>query len=277
MDAISFAINRIKNAIPAEILTIVFTQNRTFRGVNNSYNAQSIDEAIRREVIENKIRVDIDPYSGTEIDIPLRKCEIESENMNRHIIRVPDYLLQGRMITTVKHLSFVDLSGDYLSGVPGALYNNASSKCGNGMMVQGGSAILANTQGSAVTSTTNIYPIGNNALLAEGVITAFGSIRVKIAYDDGFSQLPITVHPRFGDLCVLACKSYIYNKLAIRMDAGVLYSGESLGKIKDIVDGYSDAEDLYHEFINTKWRKIAHFADKRVRRRMHGLMTSRHI
>lgn len=277
MDAVSYAINRIKNAIPAEILNIVFTQNRTYRGVNNSYNAQSIDEAIRREVIENKVRIDIDPYSGTEIDIPLRRCEIESENINKHIIRVPDSLTQGRHITSVKHLSFIDLSGDYVSGSPSTFMNNSSSVCGNGLLVQGANSILSNVEGVAVTSTADIYVIGDNILLAEGVITAFGSIRVKISYDEGFSQLPVTVHPRFGELCVLACKSYIYNHLAIRMDAGILFSGETLGKIKEIVDSYSDSEELYHQFIEEKWRVTSHFADKRVRRRMLGLRLSRHL
>jgi len=37
--------------------------------------------------------------------------------------------------------------------------------------------------------------------------------------------------------------------------------GMALGRIKEIVDSYADANELYQEYLMTKWQKIALMQD----------------
>ena len=45
------------------------------------------------------------------------------------------------------------------------------------------------------------------------------------------------------------------------MDKAQLYGGQELGAIKDVVDGYSDAEEQYQEFLETTWKKVSFMND----------------
>ena len=51
----------------------------------------------------------------------------------------------------------------------------------------------------------------------------------------------------FKKLCEYAVKSYIYTNLIFDIESNVVFRGQELGVIKDIVGQYSDSEDKYTE------------------------------
>jgi hypothetical protein len=49
----------------------------------------------------------------------------------------------------------------------------------------------------------------------------------------------------------------IYNTYTVQLDIGELRGGQNLGKIKEIIDSYADAEQNYEDYLKEKWAKIA--------------------
>lgn len=45
------------------------------------------------------------------------------------------------------------------------------------------------------------------------------------------------------------------------MDIGYIEGGAVMGKIQDIIDGYSEANDDYLEYLQTKWAKVSKLND----------------
>jgi hypothetical protein len=66
----------------------------------------------------------------------------------------------------------------------------------------------------------------------------------------------------FCKLVEYAVKAFIYNEYIIEVDMGELRGGHNLGKFKDIIEGYSDAEELYSTYLTEKWQKIAFQNDR---------------
>ena len=61
---------------------------------------------------------------------------------------------------------------------------------------------------------------------------------------------------QFSELCVYAVQAYIYNEYIIQMDIGELHGGQNLGKFKEIIESYQDADELYRTFLREKMGKI---------------------
>ena len=79
-----------------------------------------------------------------------------------------------------------------------------------------------------------------------------------------------------AEMFTLGLKMYIYNTLRIKLDKGFIYAGHDLSVIKDIVDSYADAGEMYQEKRQI-WARIAVLNDSRkmttVTATMIGLMT----
>lgn len=51
----------------------------------------------------------------------------------------------------------------------------------------------------------------------------------------------------FKQLVLLAVKAYIYNELILEIDQARLVGGHELGKYREIVESYADADEMYNE------------------------------
>jgi hypothetical protein len=75
------------------------------------------------------------------------------------------------------------------------------------------------------------------------------------------SHIQMRSYRPFCRLVELAVKAYIYNDQVIEVDIGKIRGGQEIGKFKEIVEEYKDAEEQYQEFLATTWQKVAYMND----------------
>lgn len=251
MMAISKALDEVKMQIPPQILQAVFVQ----RDQRWRQAPASIDEQILSLVIRPRVLVDCDLVGGTEILISLEGCLVDRPNDYTNVYRVPKDRTQGRSIIAIKHISYTDPTRTAAAGVP--------SQLTGGAMLNAGMAVMDAHSPIPITSTAHAQLIGENVLMVKDVTVMPSNIflRAVIGYDENMSHLQLRSYRAFSQLVVLACKSYIYNQMVIRIDQGELQGGMQLGRFKEIVDNYADSEELYQVYITEKWQKIAMMND----------------
>jgi len=267
MNAIQKALKDIRSNIPKEILERTFlTQNMSAFGGRHNFQPLSLDQRIREAVIDGTVLPDCHLVGGTEVTVPLASVRPEYVNSYNLVYRVPKHLTQQRSIVRVLHITFGD------GGVAGSM----------NMGLQGRSELLSKAQGVLnsrssipVVSTANIELIGENTVLVRDNITMPGNPYLRCVVENdaelsGFLPAAILV---FGKLCVLACKSYIYNNINISIDQAQLSGGMALGRFREVVDGYSDAQEQYETMFDERWRKIALMADPEQHKRHLKMIT----
>jgi hypothetical protein len=91
-----------------------------------------------------------------------------------------------------------------------------------------------------------------------------------LKYDSNFTNISPNSLRYLSNLCVLATKSLIYNRLIIPLGNAYLVGGQELGKFKDIVESYQDSNKEFEEAL-LKFRGAEVF-DKDIMLSMIGLM-----
>lgn len=256
MNPITKALDEIKFSIPAEILNQVFiTQEMAECG-----NIISLDMRIRESVLETRVFVDIDLKGGTESYIPL-DYPVSTEYIDPYTVlyQIPDEVTQNRPIVQVYSVHFGVL-GYQSTGI--ALHYSESSMSAEVRRVLDSAMRIP----PAVTSYLNL--IAHNVVAARFVYlpykTAF--MRVRLGNDNALSQIRATAIPAFAELCVLATKAYIYNKMVIKLGQAYLSGGQELGIFKELIMNWADADELYRERLR-RWSKISLLSDAEAHRR----------
>lgn len=241
MNAVIKAIQDIKFTIPREVLQIGFVEN--FDRVNH---ITSIDERIINSVIRPRVLTDCNLVGGVPVMIDISQCVVHDTANREYIIEVPKRLTNNRPI--VSCLSLV-------ANHRGLLL--APYKGTNPVMTQA-THMFNSLNTETIIQTARLELIGENTILVNepylGILNA--TVRVNVAYDDMMSNL----HPRsfieFSKLCIYAVKAYIYNNCKVKLDQGYVYGGHELGSIGEIIDNYSDSEEMYQEHLNTIMGKV---------------------
>lgn len=267
MNPIQKAISDVKAAIPREILERTFMKpDNVALGQRQSFNPTSLDFRIRTLVIEGNVLPDCNLVGGTEVTIPLVEVLPQWISDYNVLYRIPKHLTQNRSILRLIHMTFGD------GGVVGSM----------NLAIQGRSAMMDAAQGVLqahlpipIISTANMEIVGENVVLVKDNITMPGNpyLRCVIEGDSELNHLQPTSYRHFSKLVVLATKQYIFNNIAIPMDQAALSGGMALGRIREIVDGYSDAYEQYDEYFETVWRKVAIFNDPTSNARILKMIT----
>lgn len=255
MNPVSYAIQRIKREIPAAILKTTFTDKHAA----GYAIVVSVDSKIREEVINNRVMVDCNLIGGAEVTIALRNCKHEQVQPSVHVYTIPKDLTQGRAIISALSVAFAN------GGIAG---NMAPFGVANEMQ----NAIQQ--QMSAISSIPYVSDarcsvIGENVVMIEHPDMSLGNLYLRciIENDSHMQHLNSKSWPNFAKLCVLACKAEIYNRNVIQVDKAYMVGGQELGAYKDTIDRYSDADELYGEFLLTTWSKTAILNDPQQRQR----------
>lgn len=264
MDALRYAVNTIKQKIPKRILEAVFLPKEYYQLRRAPYMANNIDDEIINKVIMGRVRHDCNTAGAQEVTIPLRTVNPEFIDNDKYVYHIPKQLTGGRTITSAISIVLYSM-GNISSGLDGFLGTNSigMSTCDIGTMNPVKAVGNAYSPQVAV-ETTNVRVIGDNMVLVQDLVGPGGDrhLRCMVSHDAQFSNLDPTTWKAFAQLCVLACKAYIYNDLVIEMDTAQIHAGHELNAFKDRVESYADADDLYEEYYNEKWRKIQYFSDK---------------
>lgn len=256
-DPVTAALTDLRFTIPLPILKKVFIESsQRWREKQHSLNERIMEEVVRPRVLQ-----DCNIQYGTETFVDLSHCTYEEVNQFTTIYRVPKELTQGRSIISALSVAY---------GVPGygglaGGWNNVASTA-----ISAGAAAMSNAAGQMpITSTANVQLIGENTVMVRDTLKVSGNLylRCVLENDERLSHLKYKATPITKELIRYAVKSYIYNIYLIEMDQAEIQGGNELGTFKNIIESYSDAEELYQTCLKEKFARAAISSDHEMMRR----------
>lgn len=266
MNPILYALNHLRHSIPQDILHLAFSPrsavNPTVRWGNNN-DFSSLDHQIRDKVIEGRVNLDCDLVGGTQVAIDLRGVSYEQYDMRSRVFRIPYERSGGRRIVSVQTLNYLNYNG-----MPS--YHHGTGD----QLLQASMDMYYAVASMPIVSTANCQLIGDNVVLVQDNVQQFSdqlAMTCLVENDSEMSNLNPGAYMHYAKLVELATKAYIYIQLSIRIDEGVLHAGMNLGRIREFVDGYSDANEMYQEYFMSTWRRVSYTND---RVRMHSFVRS---
>lgn len=269
MNAINKAINDLKYTIPREILDKAFI-DRSFHYFNTENS--NVDEQIRQRVIKPRVLIDTSLVGGKQAVIPLSGLRLETFDNLTTIVHVPKSVTNNRSIMSVLDVAFISAAmlnqqaGGYGSmQAPNPVDNGATD---NGALMSAMASVMNSGGKIPIVSTADAELVGENTVMIRGVTLVQNMfLRCMLANDDELND----IHPKsiidFSKLVELAVKSYIYNKLIVRLDAGEIFGGAQLGVFKTLIESYADSEANYKDYLEQKWAKITFMNDHVTHRR----------
>lgn len=268
MNAREYALNDIRRRIPAQILDMGLSQGNSvspnLRWVKRN-KIESLDARLITEILEDIVNVDCNLKGATQITIDLAGVPFDQVNGTDHIYYIPYDKTNGLRIVSVQSLNYMKYNDQ--------IRNNSTGHGGN-MLLSAGMDMYNSSKTIPVTSTSNCTVMGNNVILCRDSVShvsASMSMTVTLENAEAMANLNRGAYKHYAKLAELATKAYIYNKLSITLDKGALHAGMDLGKIREIIDSYSDAQDMYDEYYEENWGKVAFTND---RPRMHEYIAS---
>lgn len=252
MNALRKSLDDLKFTIPKPILETVFVKRHS----NYRIAAPSLDEQILNSVVRPRVYIDTNLVGGAEILVPLLGLAGEEVNTTDMVYRIPKNLTQNRSIMSVLNITYVDPSSMVSAG--------SFSSCG---------VTLEQTQADNLLNALSPLPMistGRVTIIGENVVLVRDSIRIPtnsylrciVAHDEAMSHIQPRSYKAFCKLVEYAVKAFIYNEYIIEVDMGELRGGHNLGKFKDIIEEYSDANELYETYLTEKWQKISFCNDR---------------
>ena len=255
MLALKKALDEIKFSIPREILNEVFTPKQY--GWRNM--PPSLDDQILSLVIRPRVLVDADLVGGTEAFVSLEGVPGERLDGYMTVYNIPKDRTQGRSIMEVMSVSY--MSAGMVNAAPGF---QSFQSCSISPVLQAGQAAMDTMSSVPMVSTATVRLIAENTILVQDSMppAGFGFVRCVIANEENLGNIRYRYVPLFAEMCVHACKAFIYNSYIITLDRGFISGGQELGKFKEIIEGYSDYDQIYRDFIKEKWMKAAFMNDR---------------
>ena len=259
MNPLSKAAYEATRRIPPQILKEVFT-DKTYNWRDTPI---TIEEQIKNKVIRSRVMEDCNLVGGTEVLIPLDRVPRETNDSFTYVYYIPKSLTQNRSIMSALSMSYVS-SSSYAASA--GLYNTTSSGTNSSGSALGGVASALHQAASPIPlmSTARVQLIAENTIMVRDTvpILANGQLRCILANDEDYNNLQMRSVLAFCKLVELAVKSYIYNEYIVRIDQAFLSGGQEIGRFKEIVETYSDAEESYQEYIKKVWGKVSLMNDQ---------------
>lgn len=256
----TLAINEVKNSIPKKFLEDVFSPVYN-TNINFSRDTPlSIDYMIKKEVIYNRVLIDLNLNNTSTTYVPLDKADIQLVNSYNNGYNF-NYVcvLDKSALSNKSIISVLSLSYQNRYGWGSNRYYNGNVNYGN--MISSATNTLSNALDTQqITSTSRVSLLNENTvLISDNVFIA--NIRnclleCILSIDEYFSSLNPKSYSYIIELVVLATKAYIYNILVLTIDQGRLVGGQDLGRFREILDGYADANELYKEYLKNKVAKV---------------------
>lgn len=261
--------------IPKAILNIAFMS----RFAANFNSLGSLHDRIREEVIHPRILTDCNLLHGTEVTIPLAKCEKLAWNYYETVYRVPMELTAGRKVISPLELTAaagaVMSSDGAMSATTAGMYsNNLAAFSGIGANVAAHRQMVRSVSPIQSVSNALLYLVGDNTIIIKDavIVPATMHLRLVLENDSNFNHIQPAWYPDFYELVLAATQSYIYNLIVIEQDAVFIASGGELNRVRDIIEGYADAEERYKE-QRDHWYKCALLNDPESSRQHYMIST----
>lgn len=261
MTPITKLLSEARFRIPLEILNEVFLPKQTYwRGPT-----PSLDEMIKSKVITPRLLVDVNMVGGIQTMVSLEGLPSQEADQFMSVYHIPKDRTQGKTISSVLSVSY--LTPAMISRMP-ALSNFAS--CSVTPTLMAAQAMIDSVTPIPVSSSARVELVGENTIVIRDLMPILGStfIRCILDADENMSNLRRAAYPVFCRLGVMAIKSYIYNNHTVSMDQGQIQFGSTIGRFKEIIDSYADAEEMYQEYLTGPWAKVNMMNDHETHTRL---------
>lgn len=251
MSITAYSLDQVKFEIPAEVLQEAFMPRRYDPARRERYRDNqlgvSVDSNIRKEVIEGRVAIDVNLCSGVETVISLGSLTPERIDAWNLIYRIPDKLTGGRSITAVYSVNYG--IGYHTQAGIGSMHRGSS-------ITDATAAVMMASSPIPDTSSPYVALVGDNTILINDAqaISQTLWLRCMLTHEPNFANIKPAYYRKFAEMVVLATKAMVYNKLVIALDEGQIKAGSNIGRFREIVDNYADANQLYKEFLHDKWR-----------------------
>jgi hypothetical protein len=250
MNAIAYAVNRIKRAIPKEVLNFAYVDD---------YGELETIESMLESVIRQTVLVDTNIVAGRTVYLRLsEEMVIERDEFGHKVFTIPSTALAGNKILSVHSIIRDNTMSITSDNVSGRTYSSGSDLLNTSI------TLLNNISASSyIDVTASLSLIGNNTIhILEDIGTLDGlTLKLVVENQSLINNLNTRAFIKFSELCLLAVKSDIYNRTIIKMDTDKLVYGQSLGIIKSKIEEYADADQMYFEYLDDVWRKTTFFAN----------------
>lgn len=263
MSILGYAVDRVMRTIPRQIISTVYGGTSEIFGV-----PKNPAEEILNQVIRSRVVADTDVVGGIETDVAIEKCIVEKKANNVFVIAIPKESVNNKSVSTILGIR---LGASNVNAFP----NFSTNRLVTPTTATGTNAM--NLFNSAATmplinfGETSI--IGENIFLVRNItyIPQMCFVRCIVNNNDDLSNLSPALKLLFANLCTLAVKADIYNKMIVTIDQARVEGGREIGAFKNIVESYADAEQMYLESI-PKWGASIALADRSRNRAMLKLM-----
>lgn len=261
MNHIQLAAQHVMRVIPIEVLNIAFAES-DWRSAPTSL----MDRIITR-VIRGRVLMDTNLVGGQYLKIDTSKLPYRRTPRGEVVIEVPPALIGGAEILSVSQIYNLTM-GQQLGMLDGGIANGYVSQLAHDR--HSGEAIgAANRLMDAVGNRPHISNarcdlVGTNTVLISDTYntTQFYMLECWVTNDPNLNNISIRSNLNFRELVVRAVKSYIYTNLLVRLDQGYLAGGQESPSIKAYHESCADAEQLYDEYLRTKWAKTAAYSNR---------------
>lgn len=269
MNIISKAMDHIKQTIPTEVLQVALRDD-----LHNWRKAPaSLDTLIMEKVIKPRVMVDANLVGGTQAIIALDGLTPVRPDNFSVIYEVPLDRTSNREIMSVLSVGYLPFAMSFGFGGISQPIAAPSSMNDLGATAQ---RVMDSASSIPMVSSAQVDLIGYNTVLIRDQqrMTATYTLRCMMSNDEKLNN----IHPRsylaFAELCELAVKAYIYNKLIIKIDQAFLSGGQELGAMKNYIEGLSDSQAMYRTHLREVWQATAYMNDRTSHERFIRLQIS---
>lgn len=217
----------------------------------------SLENRILHWVIKDRVLMDMGLVHGEEIIVDLSSLTPITRDNTTSVFAVPPELTNYREIMSVSRVSYLPLNSNRTFGGNSGMniVPLATDTLGMAASQLGNSVDPMPITGTARCDLvgTNMVRVSDPRRFQRGYI-----LHCHVADDQYLENISPRTYAPFADMCILAVKAYIYNKMIIEMGDYQLQRGQQLGIFKDVIDQWSEASKEYFEYVNNDWVALAH-------------------
>lgn len=256
MNPLAKAVDEVKFTIPIEVLRVAFQDDVP----NWRAMPPSLDEQIMNKLVRPRVIQDLNLVGGQVIIVSLEGLVAKYIDTYTVVFEIPAERLNNRTLMSVLSVGYLPIAMTYNSMNHGIGTVNPQSM--NDVMSAGQRVMDSYSNIPAISNATADI-IGYNTILIRDQlrVTNTYQLRCRVANEDSLNNINPRSYRALSKLCVLAVKSYIYNKLIIKIDQAYLTGGQELGQFKTYVEGLADYEEMYQTYLKEVMEKVCFMND----------------
>lgn len=197
----------------------------------------SLDERIKRTIIEGRILPEINGVCGITRLVPLKPEYIENSidaqsqilgpSITGVLYRIPASARENREIVEAQEVTYTYWSNPI-----------STADAGNNLTSMSEALLDSHTLKIDGYAPTAILRDGNIIQIIPNIITTTAWVKCILGYDSEFTNMPGGSVHALANYVMAVLKGHIYNELVIEMDQGAMIGGAQIGRFREIVDRY---------------------------------------